>query len=142
MEKVVQFLLEHWALSGLFALLLVVFLVNEFRNRSFGIPSVNCPELVNLINHSRAAVIDIRDEALFSGGHIIGATHLRQQDFEAKKNTFNKFKARPMVVVCEQGAQSPKAAQWLLDQGFKEIYYLKGGLQAWRAENMPVTKAS
>lgn len=140
MEEIGQFLLTQWVLSGLFLVLLVLLIVTELKGRSFGLPGVAPNELVNMINHSRAVVIDVRDKPLYEQGHILGSINLRESELEGKKNSLNKYKSRPLVVVCETGTSSPKVANWLLTQGFKEIYYLKGGVQSWRSENLPVSK--
>ncbi len=140
MEVYWSFLLQHWALSSLFVVLLVLLAVTELRNRSFGLPGLVPNELVNLMNHSRAVVIDVREKQIFEQGHILGAMHMVQAELEEKKKTLTKYKSRPIVVVCENGAQSPKIGQWFLAQGFTDVYFLKGGLNQWRSENLPVSK--
>lgn len=140
MEEIVQFLLAHWALSSLFVILLALFIVNELRNSSVGQRGISPAELVGMMNHDRAVVVDIRDKSAFEQGHILGAIHLEQSEFNNKKNSLNKYKSRPIVLVCESGANAPKIMTLLQDQGFTQTFTLKGGLQNWRADNMPMTK--
>jgi len=140
MEDIWAFLIQHWALSGLVVVLLIIFLANEWRQHAFGLPSLAAQELVGLINHKRAVVIDVRDQEAFAKGHILGALNITQADLENKKKTMNKFKSRPIVVVCQNGFTSPKVGQWFLDKGFTDVYYLKGGLDHWRAENLPISQ--
>lgn len=140
MEVYWQFLMQHWALSGLFGLLFILFIVNELRGRAFGVPSVTPSELVNMMNRSRAAIIDTRDKAQFEQGHILGATNILVSELDEKKKSLQKYKSRPIVVVCETGSSASKAGQWLLDQGFSDIHVLQGGMMAWRSENFPVSK--
>ena len=39
----------------------------------------------------------------------------------------------PLVCVCYSGVRSHKALVWLLEQGFDNVYAVKGGVKAWPA---------
>ncbi len=82
------------------------------------------------------AVVDIRDEQSFAAGHIPGAYHLTNgtlQGFMDKTDPEQK-----VVVVCYHGISSQQAAQYLLHQGFEEVYSMDGGFEAWRRSELPV----
>lgn len=75
-------------------------------------------------------VVDIRDEQSFNTGHIESAYHLtndsltqfvQDTDFET-----------PVVVCCYHGHSSQQAAQFLIHQGFDEVYSLDGGFEEWK----------
>ncbi|MGJ8682461.1 thiosulfate sulfurtransferase GlpE [Paraglaciecola sp.] len=77
-------------------------------------------------------VVDIRDEASFIAGHIQDATHLTN-------GTLNNFISEvdldtPVIVVCYHGHSSQQAAQFLIHQGFDEVYSMDGGFEAWKKE--------
>ncbi|MCF2950307.1 thiosulfate sulfurtransferase GlpE [Paraglaciecola aquimarina] len=85
-----------------------------------------------------AKVVDIRDEASFMAGHIQDATHLTN-------GTLNNFVAEvefdtPVIVVCYHGHSSQQAAQFLIHQGFEEVYSMDGGFEAWR-QTLPFNSA-
>jgi len=134
------FFSEHWALSGAFIVLLILFIFNEWRNRGSGSSVVSPQELVGLMNHSRAAIIDIREKEAFEQGHILSATNMRLSDMDDKKKVLNKYRSKPVIVVCQNGMSSSKAAKWLQKEGFDEVYTLKGGIENWKIENLPVSK--
>ncbi|MEP0357563.1 MAG: thiosulfate sulfurtransferase GlpE [Paraglaciecola sp.] len=74
--------------------------------------------------------VDIRDEASFAAGHIKGSVHLTN-------GTLNSFVSgvefeTPVIVCCYHGNSSQQAAQFLIHQGFEEVYSLDGGFEAWR----------
>ena len=46
------------------------------------------------------------------------------------KNDFDT----PIVVCCYHGNSSKSAAQLLVDKGFKDVYSLDGGYEAWHAQ--------
>ena len=53
---------------------------------------------------------------------------------------FKKYKEKPVVVYCDTGATGGAAARTLAQLGFTKAVTLRGGLAAWRAENLPVTR--
>lgn len=78
----------------------------------------------------QARLVDIRDEQSFVTGHIEGAVHLtngtlvnftQETDFDT-----------PVIVCCYHGVSSQQAAQFLIHQGFEEVYSMDGGFEAWR----------
>jgi len=140
METYWLFFAEHWALSSAFVVLLILFAFNEWRNHGSGSSVVSPQELVGLMNHSRAGVVDIREKEAFEQGHILGAINIRLSDMESKKKLLNKYRSKPIVVVCQNGMSSSKAVQWLKKEGFDEVYILRGGIENWKIENLPVSK--
>ena len=89
------------------------------------------------LSSSNAKVVDIRDENSFAIGHIPQAHHLTNgtlQQFMAN----NDF-ATPVIVCCYHGISSQQAAQFLIHQGFEEVYSLDGGFEAWR-HNQPIAQ--
>jgi rhodanese-related sulfurtransferase len=52
----------------------------------------------------------------------------------------DKSKTKTVVVVCQTGARSDKAVRQLTAAGFDDAYSLEGGLAAWQAANLPLTK--
>jgi len=45
-----------------------------------------------------------------------------------------------MIVVCDTGNRSGKAAAVLRRMGFKEVFSLSGGIGAWRQAGLPLEK--
>lgn len=140
MDPFVAFFIEHWILSSTFIVILLLFLANEWRHRTFGLPRVSHTQLVDLLNHSHATVVDVRSHELFEQGHILHAINLPQAQIVEKLNSLNKYKAKPVILVCGQGLDSPKVGQVLIKQGFTQLYCLTGGMGAWLSNGMPVVK--
>lgn len=76
-------------------------------------------------------VVDIRDDQSFELGHIPNSFHLSNGSISQfmQENTFDT----PVVVCCYHGISSQQAAQYLLHQGYEEVYSMDGGFEAWRA---------
>ncbi len=77
-------------------------------------------------------VVDIRDEQSFKLGHIPGSFHLTNTTLTEFMNE-NDVQT-PVVVCCYHGISSQQAAQFLLQQGFEEVYSMDGGFEAWRTQ--------
>jgi thiosulfate sulfurtransferase len=89
-------------------------------------------------NQEAIKIVDIRDPQSFTDAHIEDSLHLtdsvlsnfmQQTDFDT-----------PVVVVCYHGRSSQGAAQYLVEQGFEDVYSMDGGFEAWRRECAFVTK--
>jgi thiosulfate sulfurtransferase len=91
---------------------------------------ISVQETETKLAKGEAKIVDIRDEASFCSGHIKGSTHLTN-------GSLNGFVASveldtPVIVCCYHGHSSQQAAQFLIHQGFEEVYSLDGGFEAWR----------
>ncbi len=65
-------------------------------------------------------------------GHINGSQHIPFTLLQKNINVFTSQEDEKICVLyCQKGMRSKKAAEWLLLAGFKNIYSLKGGFEAW-----------
>ena len=46
-------------------------------------------------------------------------------------------RARPVMTICETGALSAIAAKTLKEMGFRDVAYVEGGTQGWKAAGLP-----
>ena len=74
-------------------------------------------------------VVDIRDPGSFASGHIPNAVSLNDGNVKEYIETTDKEKA--LVVCCYHGNSSRGAAEYLSQNGFKEVYSMTGGFDAW-----------
>ena len=139
MEQLAEFAGNHvlltMALIGAFAL--VVFY--ELQLRSQGLTHVSPGDAVRLINKS-ALVIDVRSPEAFAGGHIANARNIELASLEADPGSIKKKKGKVLLTVCDTGLTAAKAAALLRKAGYENAFSLRGGIQAWRAENLPLAK--
>ena len=141
MERLLEYVLRHPFLTGGTAALALALLAYEAsRARSSG-ESVGPMDAVRLINQG-GVVLDVRTQAEFDSGHIRDARHLPQDQVAAGAETLKKYKDKVVVACCESGMRSGAAARVLRTQGFTKVVNLRGGLQAWRAENLPLVKGT
>lgn len=106
-----------------------------------GVREVGPMEAVQLINRKDAVVIDVREQAEFSGGHIAGSKHFPLASLEKRSGEMKKFVKKPIVVVCASGTRSRSACATLKKLGFEDVTVLAGGIGAWRQASLPVQKS-
>jgi rhodanese-related sulfurtransferase len=86
-------------------------------------------------------ILDMRVETEWGEeGHIQGAqfANYYRQDLKGYLSALDRTK--PYFVYCAIGERSKQTAVQMAELGFKEIYVLAGGLNAWKAAGKPVVK--
>jgi rhodanese-related sulfurtransferase len=97
-------------------------------------------QVTQLLNRGKTTIVDVRSAEEFAVGHLRDAKNIPLADLSARIGELEKSKARSMVVVCQTGARSDKAARQLAAAGFDDVVSLDGGLTAWQAAGLPVVK--
>lgn len=113
-----------------------------FGNRIRGINEVDCVAALQLINHKNALVLDVREDSEFREGHVLNSKQIPLGKLGERTGELEKYKDRPVVVVCRSGSRSDRACAILGKQGFAQIYVLAGGVLAWQKANLPLEKTS
>jgi len=139
MERLLEYVANHPLLAGGTLALVLAALAYEVSRARSGGESVGPMDAVRLMNQG-ALLLDVRTQAEFDAGHIRDARHLPQEQLASSGETLKKFKEKVVVACCESGMRSGAAARVLRTQGFTKVVNLRGGLQAWRAENLPLVK--
>jgi rhodanese-related sulfurtransferase len=134
-----HFSLHPWLASGaILAAVLVAAYEIRVRQRNFA--AVSPQDAIRLMN-SGALVLDLRKPDEFAAGHINGAKHMPSDQILTAGESMKKYKEKPVLVYCDSGSLGGSAARNLAQQGFTKAFTLRGGLSAWRAESLPVTKS-
>lgn len=96
-------------------------------------------QATQLLNQNKGFILDVRSEEEFASGHIKDAKNIPLSALKERVGELDKAKGRTVVTVCDRGLQSNKAASLLGKEGF-ESSSLLGGMEAWRAAGLPVSK--
>ena len=88
-------------------------------------------------------VLDVRTLAEFKSeaGHLKNALLIPVGELENRIQELDEYKDRTIVVYCRSGHRSGIATGILLKSGFR-IRDLQGGINHWKAENLPVVQES
>lgn len=139
MDRLLEYAARHPLLVGATAALALAVAAYELSKLRSGGQAVGPADAVRLLNQG-ALLLDVRSEAEFASGHIIDARHVPQDQLAQAGENFKRYKDKVVVTCCESGARSGAAARVLQAQGFTKVVNLRGGLQAWRAESLPLVK--
>jgi len=85
-------------------------------------------------------VLDVRDSKEFAAGHIVDAVNVPHGALEGRLAELEKYKTKPVTVVCTMGQHAGTAGTVLRKSGFAEVSRLSGGMSEWRNQNLPVVK--
>ncbi len=94
--------------------------------------NIGVHDIQNLIStKEKLSILDVRTSEEVANGKIEGARVIDFYDdnFEAKLNRLNK--ETPYLVYCKSGGRSAKASKKMKSMGFKHVYNLKGGYNAY-----------
>lgn len=109
-------------------------------NRLRGIKEVDCAAALQLLNHKDACVLDVREAEEFKGGHLLNAKHIPLPKLRDRIGEMERYRDKPIVVVCRSGQRSATACALLGKEQFGQVYNLAGGVMAWQKANLPLEK--
>ena len=139
MARLLDYASHHPGLSLLLGAALLAVLVYELRERTRGLGAISPQDVVRLMNQG-ATLLDVRDAEAYAAGHIRGARHVPADRLDDSLDSLKRFKEKPLIVYCDRGHSAAATLRKLAAQGFTRVVNLRGGLGAWRAENLPVTR--
>ena len=78
-------------------------------------------------------VIDVRERSEWEAGHVAGAVHLPLGEVRERIAELAPDADAPLLVHCEVGARSARAAQWLAELGYRDVVNLRAPIGGWSA---------
>jgi rhodanese-related sulfurtransferase len=134
---VVEFFNAHPILVGLWVVVGVMLVLSLTP----GVGKNIAPQqLTDLVNRDDAVVLDIRPAPEFAKGHIVGAVNVPMSKLSQTTADLDRYKERPIIVVCASGVTAVNACKLLQKGGFTKLFRLNNGMQAWLADNLPTSK--
>jgi len=94
------------------------------------IPEIDITAAHARLTDGRTLFMDVRDPGSHRAARIPGAQ--RVDDGTIREFLEATDRDRPIVIYCYHGHTSLGGAAFLLDQGFREVFSLHGGFEAWR----------
>jgi glyoxylase-like metal-dependent hydrolase (beta-lactamase superfamily II)/rhodanese-related sulfurtransferase len=88
----------------------------------------------------RLHILDVRNQSEWEAGHIDQAHHLSLKELPAQIEALPFAPNDPVALVCASGVRSSLASSILLHHGYREVYNVAGGMNAWREAQLPVVE--
>lgn len=138
MQELVEFANNNiWLVMGLIASGFAA-IFYELRLKARNIGSLGTSMAVRVINDG-ARVIDVRPAEQFATGHIVDAKNVSEKQLLADADKLCAGK-KSTLLVCDTGARSGECAAQLRKQGHDKVYSIRGGVNAWQQDNLPVVR--
>jgi rhodanese-related sulfurtransferase len=138
-NQLLEFSTNHPLLLTALAVILVMLVGGELRQRLSGISEVGPGEATRMLNHDDAIIVDMREDKDYREGHIVNAVHTPASNSDAVQK-LEKFRERPVIVYCRSGHTSAGFCGKLRKQGFSSVYNLAGGVLAWQKAGLPLSR--
>lgn len=139
MERLLDYFTNHPFLAGGAVLVALVVISFEIRRQAQGATAVTPSEAIRMMNGG-AVLIDVRTANQFKDGHIAGARNVPGDQIADGAKSLEKLSGKTLIMCCDNGATAGAAVRTLKRAGQKDVFSLRGGLAAWRSENLPVVK--
>lgn len=99
------------------------------------VPEISVQELDALRKaNADIFILDVRNPDEYAlcnlGGHLIPFNELANRLDELNKE-------QEIIIHCHAGGRSRRATEYLMQQGFKKVFNLRGGITAWANEIDP-----
>jgi rhodanese-related sulfurtransferase len=140
MEQLITFAGNNGMLSAVWVALVVMIIVTTIKMKMSPIKQISPQELTFLINREEGVTLDIRKEKEYKTAHILDAISLPNEKItENGFTSLEKYKDKPIIVICAAGMSAVPVANKLFKSGFSKVSVLKGGMNSWTGAGLPVT---
>ncbi len=137
MALFLEFLAQQWILVA--ALLAALGMLVYHESRKAG-PSLSPQQAINLVNAEQGVFLDLREGGDFKQGHIADALHIPAGKLADRMGELDKYRERPIVLVCKMGQQAGVAGKQLRGAGFPKVYKMAGGMLEWGNLQLPTVR--
>lgn len=135
----IEFLNQNiWAVVA-FAITFNLLLMSIMQGQVKGAKMVSPLEMPQLQRTGKSVIVDVNAPDNFAVRHIPNALNVPLEDINSNHKALMKHKNSTVIISCESGTRSAKAAKKMLGLGFENVNILRGGLMAWTKENLPVS---
>ena len=127
-------------LFGIIVALAAVFLLYQKGYILTEYESLSPQEAAKMIKtqEGNVTILDVRTlQEYQNDGHIVNSVLVPVSELASKLDALEKFKNTKIIVYCRSGNRSVSASRLLNEKGF-HVYNLKGGIDQWKKEHLPV----
>lgn len=138
--SITQFVINNWYLFVAMGVVLALLLAGPITQLMHGIKNLNPNQAILLVNRESGIFVDISELHEYKSGHVPDSINIPLSQMVQQLQLLEKYKAKPVIVVCRTGNRSVRAAARLRKYGFGAVYTLGGGMASWQRENLPVER--
>lgn len=139
-EQVIEFLGNHWMMAAGLFVVTILLIQDVLDSATRKHKTVTPSEAVLVMNDENTLVVDVREPNEYAEGHIEGARNIPLAKIEERIAELESHRDLPILLNCQSGTRSLAAGKKLTRLGFTQVFELKGGMFAWKDQNLPTTK--
>lgn len=104
------------------------------------VKEINAPQLADWMDDESQnfRIIDVREIQEIAQGMVPGAEPVPLRTLPARLAELDRNEK--YVLVCRSGARSAQACMFMQQNGFDNVYNLRGGMMGWAGGNLPVAQ--
>ncbi|MDE5285767.1 MAG: rhodanese-like domain-containing protein, partial [Buchnera aphidicola] len=107
---------------------------------------INAQQVNTMLNDDHVIFVDMRNSYEYKIGHFEKAVEVQSENFRSQLQVVTKqmhyAKNKKIVMYCTGGIRCEKATAWMIFNGFKKVYHIKGGIIGYvhdaRKNNLPI----
>ena len=134
MALFLEFLTQQWILVAALSSVVIMLFMHETRKSG---PSLSPQKAINMVNAEQGVFLDLRDAADYKQGHIVDAVHIPSARLAERMAELEKYKNKPIILVCKMGQQASAAGKQLKGNNFEQVYKMTGGMMEWSNLQLP-----
>ena len=99
------------------------------NNGESGYSDIDSTKALKLVEeYEKTLVIDVRGTDAYAEGHLANAINIPFDEFEDKVADLEGYKDQTIILICNTGNKSGKAAKMLVEKGFTNVYNAEDGM--------------
>ena len=134
MALFLEFLTQQWILAAALSVVVIMLFMHETRKSG---PSLSPQKAINMVNAEQGVFLDLRDAADYKKGHIVDAVHIPSGKLAERMAELEKYRNKPIILVCKMGQQASAAGKQLKSNNFEQVYKMTGGMMEWSNLQLP-----
>ena len=138
MDQYIDFISNHYLLSFAFVVVAFLLIQDLVENTFSKVESLSPLLAVTRMNTNEVFIMDVRDSHDYFKGHIEGAENIPLDKIEEKLESLDAYKNTEVLLVCQTGTRITAASKTLAKAGFEKMLSLKGGMQSWEDNKLPL----
>lgn len=133
-----NFIIKNIILNLLLVTIIFVLIIIEINNYLQNKNSLKIEEIIDLINHKNAIIIDFREKKLFDNLHIINSINIPENTNFIDK--LKKYKNKIIIIVHNNNKSSIRIINAIKKEKLNETFYIKNGINEWIKNELPVKR--
>ena len=120
------------------SIIALIFFLSPLYGQQEEVFQLHSSDLHSILVKEKVTLIDVRTPSEFSNGHIEDAGQLNYYAFDFRKKLLLLPKEKPVYLYCNTGYRSQKAAEFLIKNGYDQVYNLEKGIMEWELLDLTV----